>query len=42
VQKIRDDRGYGSQIETCVATKFDAALSHSICPDCARRMREEL
>ena len=40
-KKIRDDRGYWSQIETYMATKFDAAFSHSICPDCARRMREE-
>jgi hypothetical protein len=37
-KKIRDDRGYWSQIETYISQHSEAEFSHSICPDCARRL----
>ena len=40
-KKIRDDRGYWNQIEHYIESHSDAAFSHSICPDCAKRMYPE-
>lgn len=40
-KKIRDDRGYWNQIENYIESHSDASFSHSICPDCARRMYPE-
>jgi len=37
-KKIRDDGGYWSQIEEYVRDHSNADFSHSICPDCARRL----
>ena len=37
-KKIRDDKGYWSQIEAYVSRHTDAEFSHSICPDCAKRL----
>jgi len=34
--KIRDDKGYWSQIETYIMEHSDADFSHGICPDCAK------
>jgi uncharacterized PurR-regulated membrane protein YhhQ (DUF165 family) len=34
-KKIRDDKGYWSQIETYITERSDASFSHGICPDCA-------
>lgn len=36
-KKIRDDQGYWNQIEAYIEDHSDAELSHSICPDCARK-----
>jgi ligand-binding sensor domain-containing protein len=35
-KKIRDDKGYWSQIEGYVREHSEAEFSHSICPDCIR------
>ena len=37
-KKIRDDEGYWSQIEAYVSRHTEAEFSHSICPDCAKRL----
>ncbi len=37
-KKIRDDSGYWQQIESYVSDHSDANFSHSICPDCAKRL----
>ena len=37
-RKIRDDKGYWSQIESYVATHADVRFSHSLCPDCLKRL----
>ena len=34
--KIRDDEGFWSRVETYVEKYTEAAFSHGICPDCAR------
>jgi PAS domain S-box-containing protein len=41
-KKIRDDRGYWSQIEVYIEQHSDAAFTHGVCPDCARSMYPEL
>jgi len=35
-KKIRDDKGYWSQVEVYVKQNSDADFSHSICPDCVK------
>jgi len=37
-KKIRDDKGYWSQIEAYVSNHSEAEFSHGICPECARRL----
>ncbi len=37
-KKIRDDQGYWSQIESYIRTHSEAEFSHSICPECAKRL----
>ncbi len=37
-KKIRDDKGYWSQIEQYVTDRSDAQFSHSICPECAKKL----
>ncbi len=37
-KKIRDDNGYWSQIESYISSHSEAEFSHSICPDCAKRL----
>jgi hypothetical protein len=37
-KKIRDDRGYWTQIETYIHEHAEVAFSHGICPDCARKL----
>jgi hypothetical protein len=37
-RKVRDDGGYWSQMETYIQTHSEAALSHSICPECMARL----
>ncbi len=41
-KKIRDDRGYWSQIEAYVSLHTEAEFSHSICPDCAKEQYPDL
>lgn len=37
-KKIRDDKGYWSQVEQDIGERTDAVFSHSICPQCAERL----
>ncbi|MEW6266700.1 MAG: PAS domain S-box protein [Thermodesulfobacteriota bacterium] len=37
-KKIRNDQGYWEQIEAYIETHSGAEFSHSICPDCARKL----
>ncbi|MDQ7785268.1 MAG: PAS domain-containing protein, partial [Desulfomonilaceae bacterium] len=37
-KKIRDDRGYWTQVEVYVREHSDADFTHSICPDCAKKL----
>ena len=37
-KKIRDDKGYWSQIESYVRDHSEAEFSHGICPDCAKKV----
>jgi len=37
-KKIRDDGGYWNQIESYIQKHSDAEFSHSICPDCAKKL----
>lgn len=37
-KKVRDDGGYWQQIEHYISQHSQADFSHSICPDCARRL----
>ncbi|MGV1099432.1 response regulator [Thiovibrio sp. JS02] len=41
-KKIRDDQGYWSQIEVYIKNHSHAEFSHSICPDCAKKLYPEL
>jgi PAS domain S-box-containing protein len=41
-KKIRDDKGYWSQVETYVERHSDAHFTHGLCPDCAQRLYPEL
>lgn len=37
-KKIKDDKGYWNQVENYISEHSDAEFSHSLCPDCARRL----
>jgi PAS domain S-box-containing protein len=37
-KKIRDDKGYWNQIESYIRRHSEAEFTHSICPDCSRRL----
>jgi PAS domain S-box-containing protein len=41
-KKIRDDKGYWQQIERYITDHSEALFSHSICPDCARKLYPDL
>lgn len=41
-KKIRDDKGYWSQIETYIRKHSKAEFTHSICPECEKRALERL
>jgi len=41
-KKIRDDKGYWNQIESYIKKHSEADFSHSICPDCARKLYPDL
>jgi len=40
-KKIRNDRGYWQQIESYIREHSDAQFSHSLCPDCIKRLYPE-
>ena len=40
-KKIRDDKGYWTQVEQYVTDHSEAKFSHSICPDCAKKLYPE-
>jgi PAS domain S-box-containing protein len=37
-KKIRDDKGYWNQIEVYIREHSDAEFSHSICPECTKKL----
>ena len=41
-KKIRDDKGYWSQIESYISEHSEAEFSHGICPDCAKKLYSEI
>jgi DNA-binding response OmpR family regulator len=41
-KKIRDDKGYWSQIESYIKKHSMAEFTHSICPECAKKLYPEL
>lgn len=40
-KKIRDDQGIWNQIETYIRDHSDADFSHSICPECSKKLYPE-
>ena len=40
-KKVRDDHGYWSQIENYIREHSEAEFSHSICPDCVKKLYPE-
>jgi len=40
-KKIRDDQGYWNQVEAYLTRHSDVQFSHSICPECARKLYPE-
>ncbi|MBT8490740.1 MAG: hypothetical protein KJN62_06815 [Deltaproteobacteria bacterium] len=40
-KKIRDDKGYWKQIESYIRDHSEAEFSHSICPECAKKLYPE-
>ena len=40
-KKIRDDHGYWKQVETYVKEHTDADFTHSVCPECIKKMYPE-
>ena len=41
-KKIRDDSGYWNQIESYIRDHSEAEFSHSICPECAKKLYPDL
>lgn len=41
-KKIRDDKGYWSAVESYIQIHSEAEFSHSICPECVKRLYPEL
>jgi hypothetical protein len=41
-KKIRDDNGYWNQIESYIKAHSEAEFSHSICPNCAKKLYPDL
>jgi len=40
-KKIRDDKGYWSQVEVYIREHSDVEFSHSVCPDCMKTLYPE-
>lgn len=41
-KKIRDDKGYWNQIETYISNHSEADFSHSVCPECAKKLYPDM
>ena len=41
-KKIRDDKGYWSQVESYIQKHSDATFAHGLCPDCLKQLYPEL
>ena len=41
-KKIRDDKGYWNQIESYIRDHSEAEFSHSICPECVKKLYPDL
>lgn len=41
-KKIRDDQGYWNQLEIYIRDHSEAKFSHSICPECMKKMHSDL
>ncbi len=41
-KKIRDDKGYWSQVEEYISKHTDMLFSHGICPECEKKVYEEM
>lgn len=41
-KKIRDDKGYWTQVEVYISAHSDMEFSHGICPDCAHKLYPNL
>ena len=41
-KKIRDDKGYWSQVESYVQKHSEATFTHSLCPDCVKKYFPDL
>ena len=41
-KKIRDDKGYWSQVEEYIHAHSEAEFTHSICPECMKRLYPEI
>ena len=41
-KNIRDDKGYWNQIESYISKHSEAEFSHSICPECAKKLYPDL
>jgi hypothetical protein len=37
-KKIRDDRGYWTQVEAYIQEHSQARFSHGVCPDCMKKL----
>jgi len=37
-KKVRDDGGFWNQVEAYIRKHSEAEFSHSICPDCAKKL----
>jgi hypothetical protein len=37
-KKIRDDKGYWNQIESYIRDHSEADFTHSICPECSKKL----
>lgn len=40
-KKVRDDKGYWSQIETYISKRTDASFSHGLCPECGEKFLKD-
>jgi len=41
-KNVRNDMGYWSTVETYVHSRTDASFSHSICPNCTEKFKDEI